>query len=163
MNVPYNEFKLTVAHELWRQGGEEVKALGYWKIRRIIMSLGVHVINEILNTNEGVLLPNGLGIYQIVGVKAPRKTRYRKQQLVRTDYAYYKLNWIVRPFRKYLPQARYWKAKSTRLFRDQLIAKITNDDFFHWTVFNTSLDAKRYRHPSLDRLEKLKSIYDDNW
>jgi hypothetical protein len=163
MNIPYNEFKLTVAHELWRQAGEEVKALGYWKIRRIIMSLGVHVIDEILNTNEGVLLPNGLGIYQIAGVKQPKKTRYRKQQLVRTDYAYYKLTWIHKPFKKYLPQSVYWKAHSTRLFRDQLIQKIKNDDFFHWTVFATYTDSKRYRHPSLDRLEKLKSIYDDNW
>ncbi len=163
MNVPYNEFKLTVAHELWRQADEDTKKLGYWKIRRIIMSLGEHIINEILNTNEGILLPHGLGIFQVVGVKEPKKKKFRKQQLVRTDYTYYTIRWIIRPFRKYMPQGRYWKAKSTRLFRDQLIDKIGKDDFFHWSIYNTFVDSLRYRHPSLTKLDNLKSIYDDNW
>jgi len=163
MNVPYNEFKLTIAHELWRQCEDEIKELGYWKIRRIIMSLGNYVTDAILNTNEGVLLPEGLGIFKIVGIKQPKKTRYRKQQLVRTDYAYYRIMWYFKPFKKYLPQSIYWKALSTRLFRDRLVAKIKDDNFFHWTVYETSRQARQYKVATSSKLERLKDIYDDNW
>ena len=164
MRVPYNEFKITVAHEAWRRCNPELKKMGYWKFRRIIQSLGNHVIEEILTNNEGVILPYGLGQFQIVGVKkTTRGKRRRKMELFRTDNVYYKLRWNNSNAKKYLPHALYFKACSTRILRDELVKRIKKDQFYQWTVFNTSKESCVTRVVSKKRLDKLKDIYDDNW
>lgn len=147
MYKPYNDYKITISHEVWREFQKrhpDFKELGfdYWSIREILSSFGEIVEDAILDTTDGFQFPHKMGRLQIIGAKyrETEKQKHRKHKLVRTDNIYYKLAWNIKFERFRLKMLLCYRFTSARLFRDKLISRIKEDKFFHWIKYEDQVD-----------------------
>jgi len=166
MRLKYNEFKITIAHKLWRAVKDNPEYdLDYWTVRKIIGTMGELIEQETVDNTDGFQLPYFLGNLQIVGYKRDRKkvSKWIKLKIALTENYVYAFVWDNRLLLNRHYCGKFWNAYSSRLIRDKINKKIREDDFHHWIKLNHVRDWWKIKNPSEKRLLKLKSIYDDNW
>lgn len=163
MYTPYNEYKITVSHQAWKEFQKKYpksKELGidYWKFRRILSTLREVVEDEVLGNTDGVQLPMTLGRLRIAGFKVHKPPKHCKLQLARTDHRYYKLEWDIKFQRFKLRALQCYDSITAKLFKVKLIQWIKSDNFFHWTIYADYTDRRKWKNPNTDKLKQTTDL-----
>jgi hypothetical protein len=134
MKGDYAKFKYLTHIEAWNIFHERYpdSKVGYREFRQVIKTLGQRVEEHVFTNPMGVELPDGLGIFQIVGYIPRAFYTYAKKYKVRTDGFYYKMFLLKRAVNAKLPfyDKFYWKM--TKQLQSRLVERILKDEFFDW-------------------------------